>query len=297
MSQQTTNEALDKGLIEAAGRGDKAAVGSLTAQGAKGFAREKGGLTALMLAAIMGHAECVELLLPVSDPLATDWEGKSALCHAAKKKRAGVVRALLAASDPSQKTPQGVTALMLAAEENSAECVELLLPVSNAKETAEEGKTALHLAAYHRAAAAVRALLPASDPLAKDCWGATALMLAAAMGSPECVELLLPSSRVNERSRLGDTALAHALSLCSSAKTLELLLPLSDLDGCGPDGQTAENRIGQRAPAEAREAALTLIKKERARREGITLRGCLDEASREPDDAPSVAANKPAPRL
>lgn len=154
--------------------------------------------TPLMLAAIKGHAECVKILLPLSDPLAVDLDHFSALMHAALGSHSDCVEILLSASNPAQASTHGRNALMVAASRaahGSLECCEILLP--------------------------------ASDPLAVNFDGRTALMMAAEHGNVEVASLLAPVSNVRHASRSGETALMEA-SAGNSLKIVEILAPLSD---------------------------------------------------------------------
>ena len=113
------------------------------------------GHTALMQAAFYGHAECVKLLLPVSDARST-----GGVC--------------------------AETALMLAASEGHADCVALLLPASDPKfRDRHTDSTALIKAAQDNHLAAVRALLPHSDIGAKDMYQLTASDWAKQQGHPK----------------------------------------------------------------------------------------------------------------
>jgi ankyrin repeat protein len=113
------------------------------------MASDLDGRTALMIAASRGHADCVEILLPASDPSAVSPNGADALMLAADKGHARCVGLLLPASDPKQATPAnkgGATALMMAARAGSVESMRLLAPVSDANHRGGgilDGQTAL----------------------------------------------------------------------------------------------------------------------------------------------------------
>ena len=89
------------------------------------------GRTALMLACVEGEESLVSLLLPLSDPKASDRDGETALMLAAFGHPA-CVELLLPLSDPHAQDGDGWTALMWAASSGSQRCVELLLPHSDA---------------------------------------------------------------------------------------------------------------------------------------------------------------------
>lgn len=103
------------------------------------------GRTALMLACVEGEAAFVELLLPWSDPNASDRDGETALMLAAFGHPA-CVALLLPVSDPMARDADGWTALMWAASSGSEQCIALLLPHSDATATTESGLTALDIA-------------------------------------------------------------------------------------------------------------------------------------------------------
>jgi Ankyrin repeats (3 copies)/Ankyrin repeat len=89
------------------------------------------GRTALMLACVEGEEELVRLLLPLSDPQASDRDGETALMLAAFGHPA-CVELLLPVSDAHAQDGDGWTALMWAASSGSQRCIELLLPHSDA---------------------------------------------------------------------------------------------------------------------------------------------------------------------
>lgn len=82
---------------------------------------------ALMLAAENGHVECVELLIPISDPLA-EYEDSNPLTTAAFNGHADCVKLLIPVSDPKSGNNG---ALQWAALNGHVECVKLLIPVSD----------------------------------------------------------------------------------------------------------------------------------------------------------------------
>jgi serine/threonine-protein phosphatase 6 regulatory ankyrin repeat subunit B len=144
------------------------------------------GLTALLLASIRGHTECIRLLLD-----------------------AGV--------DVNGKTARGGTALMWAAGsgENSTETVRLLV-AAGAEVNAEtnDGRTALMDAALHGNTEPARLLLQAGAQVdAQTDDGTTPLMESARHGNTGTVELLLSNgSEVNAVNREGVTALQEAVA-------------------------------------------------------------------------------------
>jgi hypothetical protein len=89
------------------------------------------GRTALMLACVEGEESLAEVLLPLSDPRASDRDGETALMLASFGHPA-CVELLLPVSDPKAQDADGWTALMWAASSGSPRCIELLLPHSDA---------------------------------------------------------------------------------------------------------------------------------------------------------------------
>ena len=103
------------------------------------------GRTALMVACVEGEEAFVRLLLPASDPTASDRDGETALMLAAFG-HPECVELLLPAGDALARDADGWTALMWAASSGSERCVELLLPHSDAATVTDSGLTALDIA-------------------------------------------------------------------------------------------------------------------------------------------------------
>lgn len=143
---------------------------------------DQDGFSALMLAAAKGHADCISLLLPVSNPLATSSHGRDALMIAAGlpgPEALDCCKALLPASNPLASNYQEKTALIFAAQAQSLQVVELLAPVSNPRHASASGETALLAAAAGRSVDIVAALAPLSDCFALDANGHDAIAVAA----------------------------------------------------------------------------------------------------------------------
>ena len=104
-------------------------------------------MTALHYAAYYGHADCVALLLPVSDPLALGAFGRTSLHFAADMGHVDCVSLLLQCSDPNLPDCYGYTSLILAARNGKVDCVQLLLPASNLTQTDVAGFTVLQSSA------------------------------------------------------------------------------------------------------------------------------------------------------
>lgn len=172
---------------------------------------------ALRRAAAEGHAECVRLLIPFSDPKP---DGSEALGLAAKGGHLECVRILIPASDPLANESH---ALAAAAENGNIDCVSLLIPVSNPKHSHSR---ALCEAAWAGHLECVKMLLPVSDAKARN---SRALSMAASVGRRECLELLLPAS---EPSAGGSRALLLAARR-GHVESVQVLLqcspPLIDL--------------------------------------------------------------------
>ena len=134
---------LDEALLAAAWEGDAQSLKAALGAGADASRRyDEVGMTALTAAASRGHAECVRLLLPVSDALATD---SYALRLAAHHGQDECVAALIPASDPMAGNSH---ALRTAAQLGHAGCVKLLLPVSDPWAKEEGGRDAASMARW-----------------------------------------------------------------------------------------------------------------------------------------------------
>ena len=168
--------------------------------------------SALARAAKHGHAECVELLIPVSNPNANN---SGALGWAVHNGHAECVKLLIPVSDPKHDNS---LALRVAAGQGYLECVKLLIPISDPK---DDNSAALATAAEHGHTECVKILLPVSDPKADSSY---ALRLAALHGHAECVELLRFASDPKANDSL---ALRNAIANGRAGCAL-LLVPVSD---------------------------------------------------------------------
>ena len=156
----------DEALLDAAHRGDVAAVRAALRDGADPNAAQGDGLTALHLAAERGNLEIARLLIGArADVHARSRLGAYTPLHlAAGGAHAEVARALLdAGADPAAtSTNNGVTPLHLAARALDGEEVVRLLVAAGAPVDAREtttGQTALMFAAGYGRAPAVRELM------------------------------------------------------------------------------------------------------------------------------------------
>ena len=152
--------------------------------------------SALSWAARNGHLKCVELLIPVSDPKAS---GSQALAFAAWAGHVECVKRLIPISNPHDSLP-----LCWAASNDHIECVKLLIlspPPFNLS-------LPITYASSHGHVECLKALIAAPNALALDSQG---LLWAAKAGHIDCVELLLPLSDPLARDDEGLNALDLAL--------------------------------------------------------------------------------------
>ncbi|HXI31348.1 MAG TPA: ankyrin repeat domain-containing protein [Vicinamibacterales bacterium] len=151
-------------IVDAAERGDIAAVRTLLKQAADVSAARGDGTTALHVAAQRNDAELASLLITAGANLraTTRLGGYTPLHLASQNGATAVIKALAAAgADVNARTSTGATPLMFAAASGSADAVTTLVELSadpNAVESAN-GQTALMFAAALDRADAVRALV------------------------------------------------------------------------------------------------------------------------------------------
>lgn len=152
-SKPLTKSELDHSLAASARLGDAEQVRLCLMAGAD--ARHNGS-AALTWAAINGSAECVKLLIPVSDVQAHD---SMALRRAAESGHAECVDLLIPASGTGESC---FLALNAAVENGHVECVKILLPRTNVR---HKNFYALQIAAARGYAGCVSLLLPQSAAL------------------------------------------------------------------------------------------------------------------------------------
>ena len=141
-------------LADLASVGDFAGVALLLALVAKPCSKQhRSAGHALVLAASNGHAKCVELLIPATNPKA---DSSSALREAAASGHSECVKLLIPVSDPKAGCS---IALRETAASGHAECVELLIPVSDPK---VENSMPLRWAIANDQAECARLLAPVS---------------------------------------------------------------------------------------------------------------------------------------
>jgi ankyrin repeat protein len=194
----------DLRLVDAARRGDHAAMRQLLQARVDVNAPGPDGGTALLVAVDRDDAAAIELLLAAkADVKAANRYGVTPIIAAATSGNATVVERLLAAgADPNAALPEGETALMTAARTGRVAAVRALLARGadvNAKEPLR-GQTALMWAAAENNADVVRALIEAgADLKLRSNGGFTPFLFAVRGGRAETVRALLElGADVNE---------------------------------------------------------------------------------------------------
>ncbi len=195
--------------------GDAVKVEEAITNGADVNAKNNEGKTALMWAAMFGHADVAEILLKHGANVnAKDNDGWTALMKAAKYGHADVAEVLLKhGADVNANNNNGKTALMFAAENGHADVAEVLLKHGadvNAED--DDGMTALMFAAgYGHVDVAEVLLKHGANVNAKYNDGKTALMNAAENGQADVADVLLKhGADVNAKDKYGKTALMFA---------------------------------------------------------------------------------------
>jgi len=217
----------------AALRGSAADVRALLAAGADAGARDRRGMTALMLGACSGDGATLGALLesPGADVSATAKDGQTALQLAAASGQGSCVRVLLGAgADTTRGGGEMSTLLMQSALSKAADTADAVLSSGKAahiEATDCSGRTALHLAAARGFGPAVRVLLAAGADVTKtDSRKKTALMLAAWSGDADTVDAVLSSGKavdLDASATHGQTAL-HVAAAIGCGPTVRLLL-------------------------------------------------------------------------
>lgn len=194
-------------------------VGLFISEGADVNSIKPNGTNAIHLAADLGHAQCLSVLLdsPGADPnirICVREKESTALHLAADEGNSECVNLLLAkGADATLKNHRGFTALHLAARTSSLECVESLLRQGGADPNAEDfdHRTPLHAAIGKSESAfdILETLIAwGANVNQKDVYGFTALHLAALDGLSQCVEMLIfHGADVTTKSKKGNSAL------------------------------------------------------------------------------------------
>jgi ankyrin len=284
----TVSAADDKGsaLIDAAKRGDTAAVRTLLSQGANPNARYGDGATALHWAAYRGDAEATNLLLRAgADVNAVNDLGITALWIASGNASTPVMARLLeGGADPNVAPPTNGTPLMVASRIGNTDGVAQLLAHGanvNAREGADQ-QTALMWAVSTRQAAVVKLLLAAkadvharsrvtsryvlmccqefqSDSEGGDYTqegGFTALLFAAREGDVESAGLLLDAgANIEDAAPTGTSALVLAVH-SDQAQVAEYLLKRGADPNSNGAGYTALHAAVVRGNANVAKALL-----------------------------------------
>lgn len=191
--------------------------------------RSHNGRTALMLAAMAGHSDCIDILLEHEGQM-YDNNKMTALMHAARKNTIAEASSLILKESKLQDN-KGMTALMHAASAGSRESVERLLAVEEGIRD-KDGMTALMHAARNNHHICAKLLAPYEERC-HDLTSKTALMYAAINGSKECVSFLLEreSGLID---KYGETALMWAVRL-NQVEMIHLLIGkearLSNVEG------------------------------------------------------------------
>jgi ankyrin repeat protein len=183
-------------LVDAARRGDTAAVRALLQRHVNANQALPDGTTAIHWAARRGDLDEIQLLIRAgADVKAANRYGMTPLLSACETGSVLTVEALLqAGADANAALPEGETPLMLAARSGKADVVRLLA-VHGARVDAREGwhgQTALMWAAAEGHPAVIKTLAEVGGDLnARTPGGFTPLLFAARAGKVEAVEALL----------------------------------------------------------------------------------------------------------
>jgi ankyrin repeat protein len=188
--------AADVPLVDAAKRGDAAAVRTLIQQRADVNSAEPDGTTALHWAVQRDSVDVVDLLIRAgANAKAVNRYGVTPLSVAATNGNGVIIQKLIAAgADPKAISTQGETPLMTAARTGKVDAVKTLLASGvdvNATEKTR-GQTALMWAAAENHAATVSALIAAgADINLRSTGGFTPLLFAVRAGAIDTVKVLL----------------------------------------------------------------------------------------------------------
>jgi hypothetical protein len=157
------------------------------------------GMTLLMKAVVFGSLQCVELLLPLSDPNARDRHGFSILMWAAAKSNHRIVNALAPHCDLEYRDEAGWSAFMVVCKSKT---FSTLLSHCDPAKRQGHASEALILAASDGRVAMVKHLLPIADCLFKDGSGRLARDYAKTEGHGAVVNLIDAHLARQERAAL-----------------------------------------------------------------------------------------------
>lgn len=217
------------------------------------------GKTALMLAVERGCLQNAEALLPLSDALAKDNEGRDALAVALsedywiKQDARGydkLLTLLVDCCDLSWRSENGEDIPSLLAKRGMSAAVQRLAESGRMRADIPGSDTPLIAATRAGRADIVASLIPHSDLNAKGAKGDTALIIAAQNCDPGLTRLLLRGSDPNAQNDAGRTALMEALGRMpdggyrheSGLKAIRCalqLIPKTDLNLQDAEGRTA----------------------------------------------------------
>gem|GEM_PF-1344991 len=262
---------LNEQLLQAAGRGDLAAVNGLLARGAKINCTDENGWTPLIWAAYYGRDDALKLLLDSgADIHARGKGGETALMQSAAFGHLGAVQVLLdRGADPNVEDERGWTPLRCAAAERKVDVAEslkkhgggLTLIIAailgdiedvrrlidlgaNVDERDQEGITPLIEAIRHQNGAVIEILLEhGANPNQADNGDNTALMMAALTGQAQVVrQLLVKGANVNATDAAGWPVLAYA-KRSGDSEVLQLLVRAGARDDRGKQMPTSAGLV------------------------------------------------------
>ena len=160
----------------------------------------KKGDRSLLMAAVIGHVEAVDLLVSLGAPLEMKvGDGWTPLFFAAHFNHSEVVKRLLHhGADISARNDQNRTALYMAIWECLREIVKLLIAAGSPLDNQDiEGNTPLHRAAGSTKGIAQLLLEAGASPSFLDCNGDSPLHLAARKNKSDVVRALAPVTDLN----------------------------------------------------------------------------------------------------
>ena len=230
-------------LIVAAVLGHKETVEVLLRAGADPSGEDGRGRSALWWAVNRGHEEIVEMLLDPDAHLAEEESAKRLLTIAVSRGQADILELLLdEGGDEFVENNLNFTALVQAVRREGLETAVLLIEagaVVDAQADEGKGNTALMAASSEGHVEAVRMLLDAgADPNLRKGDGATALIMAVSGGNVEIVRMLLDAGAdLNVQNNEGDTALILAAGRYDDARVPMVKLLL----GAGADPNLENN--------------------------------------------------------